>query len=168
MANLKQRGYGFPEVMFAIVVAAAVYILAVDPYLKDQRFREMKSNYPEVTIDSKILVDSYSSKPEPKDHPRGRYEAEFQIDGKSVAVSYYFDDKNTVTKEMKIAGIPKISGSAQYQFNGSVLMFSEVIGDKALFPEIGEAIVVENPQTITMLASKKDGENIQLSRVEKH
>lgn len=145
------HGRGVYELLAVFLsVGLLVYNFIIIPYLNTQIANGIKSNPPSITIEDKVLVDSFRAKPTPKILPNGKYQVAEVVDGKEIKVTYYFSEDKTVTKEVILWGKYNLGGSAKYHFDGSVLMYTDIIGDKYLFPEIGEAVSVRDDNTIIL------------------
>ena len=141
----KQQGIGAFDLMVVLLLAGmALYYLMIVPYQNTQVVNEIRSKPPSITAEDKRLIDSFKAKPEPKIFPSGKYYGEGEVDGKEYKITYYFGDDQTVTKEMSILDEYRLGGSAKYHYEGSAIVFSEIVGDRFLFPEIGEAVSVPN------------------------
>lgn len=126
-------------------------IYAFVEYANHQKMLSMKSNPPPITVDEKELIDRFKVKPQPEVLPSGKYYSEVESNGEDYKITYYFGDNNTITKEVSIwEDKYELSGSAKYHFVGSVLVFTDIAGDKALFSELGEAISVVDVHNIIL------------------
>ena len=125
-----------------IVVIFLAYVLLVNPVLVKI---EIKSNYPKVTIEERVITDKFKGVAL-RAKPTGMYEGVHTFSNdfwsrEPLTISYYFDTSGGVAKRVidKSGGVIA-SGYAKFVFDGSVMMFSEVTGDKVLFSQAGEAI----------------------------
>lgn len=148
---LEQHGRGVYDLLVVLfIVGLLVYNFVITPYLNTQLVNGIKYNPPSITIEDKALVDGFRAKPTPAILPDGKYQVVEVVDGKEVKVTYYFDDDKTVTKEVIFLGKYNLGGSAKYHFDGSALVYTDITGDKYLFPEIGEAVSVPDDNTIVL------------------
>ena len=133
---------GFSMSNFVIMIAVIVigsYLFMYIPYKNERIFEEFKSNQ-DVSVNEKILVDKYKKKDKPDILPSGLYMWDGMIKDKKLSVSYYFGEDGTLTKEITVMDKYTAKGVAKYSFDGSVMMFSDVAGDKGLFPVVGDPV----------------------------
>lgn len=135
----KQKGTGLVSILVCVFIGLLISHFVFTPYMDHRAVNEMRTNVPSVTIADKQLVDSFLAKEAPLTPPIGAYTATGKASRNAYQITYYFDDDGTLTKEMSIAG-QLLAGSADYSFQGSVLTYSSIIGDRFMFPEIGEAV----------------------------
>lgn len=166
MKNSRQRGSIMSTVTLMILFIAVFYLVVGEPYLKQARFDEMRAQHPEESIDYKITIDKYREKLKPQFKPKGKYVSTFMTNDKKTTVSWYFDAEGNITKEVSIAGLPRLLGTAKYHFNGSTIVYSDISGDKFLFPKSGEAITMNEASEIVALNLRRMGESDRLIRVD--
>jgi hypothetical protein len=90
------------------------------------------------------LIDQFKLKHEPLGSVDGVYAGTIQEGVMLYAITYTFD-QGTLTKQYDATGqlgSIQLMGSANYQFDGSTLQFSDAKGDPELFEEQGEAVTV--------------------------
>lgn len=165
MKNSTQRGEITSTVILIVLFIAVLYLVVGEPYLKRVQFDEMRANHPEETIDYKITIDQYREKLQPQLTPKGKYVSKFMLNDRNATVSWYFDAKGNVTKEVDITEFPRLLGTARYHFNGSTLVYSDITGDKFLFPKSGEAIIINDVNEIVVLNMRKIGRSEKLIRM---
>lgn len=135
---------GFSVANFVIMIAVVVigfYLFMYIPYKNEQKFEEFKSNQ-DVSVNEKILVDKYKKKDKPEILPSGLYVRDGMIRDRKFSLRYYFGEDGTLTKEMTIIDKYTAKGVAKYYFDGSVMMFSDVVGDKGLFSVVGDPVTM--------------------------
>lgn len=138
----KQKMKGSGTMFFLASIIVLIFFFYVGDALRESRLETFKKNPPETTLDQKVLVDKFKLKPEIT-LVSGIYQAKNVVGGHTFEYRYYFSDDKTLTKSVvaEPKGI-KLNGSAKYRMDGSVLVYSEITGDRVLFPEIGEPISV--------------------------
>jgi hypothetical protein len=104
-------------------------------------------------VEYKKFIDTFKSKVSPELHPLGEYYWSGEIDGKEMSVRYFFQKDMTLTKEATLLGKYEVGGSAKYRFEGSTLVYSDVVGDKVLFPELGEPVGVKGEDVLIIYSS---------------
>ncbi|MFV7771993.1 hypothetical protein [Shewanella marisflavi] len=57
---------------------------------------------------------------------------------------------------MVIDGKYKVTGTAKYANIGSVLIFTDISGDKVVFPEVGEAVTFVEGKSLTIHKAERD------------
>ena len=144
----KSKGMTAFEWVLMLLAAGCLFMFAIQPYLNTQTLNEMRDKAPSVTIADKKLIDRYLGMSVPEIQPDGIYYGYLEIDGKELRVTLSFDSNETVTIEMVILDKYKLSGTANFSFTGSTLVYSNIRGDKALFPKIGQAITVRSKDHI--------------------
>src|SRR5690606_6196053 len=121
---------------------------------------DVRATSPAVTIEKKKFTESFKAKPGPSGEIFGTYVGTHNdAMGNILGMKYHFGKDFTLTKEVdvelgpSVRGIDKsirFSGSAKYSFEGSALVFHEVVGDRILFSEVGEAISIDSAEKITI------------------
>lgn len=150
----------FSLILILVGVGLLVYFGIFIPQQNKQALENVRSTSPTVTIETRKLTDDFKAKSEPSDELSGTYVGTL-IDarGNNLSMKYHFGKDFTLTKEVdldlgsRVPGIDKsirFAGSAKYSIEGSTLVFEEVVGDRALFSEIGEPISVHSPEKITI------------------
>lgn len=143
-----RKGFGLFELLLIVLILGAAFFFFIIPIANTQAINTMKSMEPPVTAQGKQLIDSFKSKPTPETSLHGYFYGEGEFDSKSYSITYFFAEDKTVTKEVTILGKYNLSGSAKYYFDGSVMKFTEIVGDKYLFPQMGEAVSIPNEDII--------------------
>ena len=144
MVGVMKNISGFSVANFAIMIAVVVigfYLFMYIPYVNEQTFEKFKNNQ-DFSVNEKILVDKYKKKDNPEISPFGLYMRDGIIKNKKSSLKYYFGEDGTLTKELTVLETYTARGIAKYYFDGSVMMFSDVVGDKGLFPVIGDPVTV--------------------------
>ena len=144
---------------FLFVAIIFIYIIVNKNYksMKSDRIdRFFKDNkgLRQVTLNEKLIVDSYSKK-EVFIVDFGLYRYSFDTDFGSIEMTYLFGENNTITKEIKtyFKSLDKtntLTGYADITVNGSTMIFSNVVGDEAIFSSIGEAIFFDKDGLICL------------------
>jgi hypothetical protein len=161
---MKQKGF-IGNLLIGVVIFIFIAVIAGAQYWDNKNaenaFNEMKVKRPTVSIEMKKAVDTYGSMPTPTKKPQGEYINSGVIEGKPAVTRYYFSLDNQVFKEVTVSDKYLMSGSAKYEYRGSVMQFSDIKGDLFLFSEIGEPLriisdsEIENPN-IGVLMRKKE------------
>ena len=149
--NMKnQHGFGALDVFLLLLFfGVLIYNLVYVPHHNAQLINELRSEPPLVTVAYKQKIDNFRNKATPKFAPQGMYYTEGEIDGEEYTITYYFQDNQSVTIEMTVLSDEyRLGGTANYHFEGSVLVFSEINGDRYLFPLSGVAISMPNENLI--------------------
>lgn len=145
--------------LFVVFCGVGFYNFVFIPQKNTKILNDIRYNPPTIDIENKEMIDGFKSKSKPEIKPLGKYYTKGEADGKSYSITYYFGKENTLTKELLIkipfVGTYKLSGSAKYDLNGSVLVFDKIVGDKILFSEIGEAISIPNKKSIVSYDADK-------------
>lgn len=148
---LKQRGDSLVDLLIVFCLfGPAVYWFLIEPYLLDQSLETMKKNPPAVTAEQIHLMDKYKAMPRPVPAPTDTYHWEGSMDGVDLTMTYHFIDDKRLVKEVVLDEKHTLSGAAEFAFDGSVLTFSNITGDKILFPEIGQPISLVNEQFLIL------------------
>jgi len=129
-------------------MSALVFAQWYEVQAEKEAMNTKKAKRPTLTIKMQKAVDEYSVMPPPIKKPQGEYTNSNVVDGKSVSTKYYFSPDNQILKEVTISGRYQLSGSAKYEFQGSVMRFSNIKGDLFLFSEIGEPLKVNSDHEI--------------------
>ncbi|THJ45091.1 hypothetical protein [Aeromonas veronii] len=117
---------------------------------QDANRPELQSDDPK-DIKSKQLVDDYKKKPTPNVILQGRYSGKY-FDDQEETLTFVFGDDNSLTKIVRYGENRHTTGKATYKFNGSTLEFTNITGQPRLFPSAGEAIVVNDLDSVTLPA----------------
>lgn len=118
-----------------------------EQYRKDEAVKHLRDNAPALTADQVKLLDDYKVKSSPATAVNGMYRGEIKGDGDTVHVSYYFGRDRSLTKSLEVGNI-SLKGTAKYTFQGAVLTYTGIEGDKGLFSPQGEAVTVEGDKLI--------------------
>ena len=162
-SNKKQRGNSLiPSLLVIIAIGLLIYTFMVN-HINQQTISSFRSSPPEITIEQIKVVDAYKNKPTPKIVPSGKYQTFEVIDGKEIKATYYFDKDNTLIKEFTLLEKYQLAGSAKYHFEGSVIVYSQINGDKYLFSEIGEALSVPTESKIVIHETTRSTEFSKLN-----
>lgn len=152
-----QRGSGFVDFILALaVVALLAYVFVWEPQERASSLARERATPPRITIEKQRLVDTYAQKPAPTITPRGGFSGELPVGASLLPVTFFFSEKNRVAVEMTIPqkllrSEIRFAGSATYHFDGSVLVFDDVSGDKALFSEQGLPIELLSPNELVIV-----------------
>ncbi|MCZ4337811.1 hypothetical protein [Shewanella colwelliana] len=150
------KGMGLPMVLLVLVaLAMAFYSFVFAPYYNYQKIEEISGIRPSPTLAQSKLLDSYKMKPGTPPIT-GQFRFEGKQDGKEVIISYYFSSDQLVTKELVVDGKYKVTGTAKYTNVGSVLVYTDISGDKVVFPEIGEAVTFVEGKSLTIHNPEQD------------
>jgi hypothetical protein len=152
----KQQGTGLLNtILGALVITALLYHLFYIPYINNQRINDLRDRYIPLTAEQQAFIKRYAAMETPAISPRGEYSVEQIEDGKVLTTTYTFLDDQTITKEIVLRTLfdeNRITGAARYQFQGSVLVFSDIKGDSVLFPEAGEPVAIKSADEIASLS----------------
>lgn len=140
----------FNLLIVLLIVGAVAYNFLYLPSHNRQVINNLRATPPAVTPAVKQQVDEFKSRPHPEFAPSGKYVATGEIEGKDYSITYYFGDDNTVTKDLLLLDEYRLTGSAKFEFKGSVMTFSEITGDLALFSETGEPITVQSKDVLVI------------------
>jgi hypothetical protein len=150
----RQQGSSDSIVLIVLIVflveGALAYNFLYLPTHYSKAINDMRKTKPAVIPAVKQQVDEFKSRPHPKFVPTGKYVGTGEIEGNDYSITYYFGDDNTVTKELLLLDEYRLTGSAKFEFKGSVMTFSEITGDLALFSEIGEPITVQSKDVLVV------------------
>ncbi len=152
----REHGLGFLDCLLALlIVAGLAYVLVIGPWMRDEKIAELRVQPPVPSIEGRKLAALYEKKPAPTTVPMGEYVGEIKAGGEVLPVTYYFGADSVVAVEATIKGFlmrpaVTLAGSAPYTFNGSVLVFGEVTGDRALFSPLGLPIDVKSADEIVI------------------
>lgn len=137
-----QRGSGH---LFSLIVIALIvwggYVTFYVPYEHRKSMDEFRGKPPAVSPAKLAIVEAYKPKPTPAQLPRGLYTGTVEQDGYPMNISFDFGEDQVITKKAYIKNY-EFTGSAVYEFVGSVMTFRNVKGDAVLFAESGEPIDV--------------------------
>lgn len=97
------------------------------------------------------IVDNYQRRSEPTIPLTGRYSAKDIVNGNEVTLTFIFGDNNSLKKRVKYKN-GYVEGEATYHFHGETLEFTNITGQPRLFPSAGEAIVVNDLDSVTLPA----------------
>lgn len=167
----REQGHSFLDFLLALLIVAGLgYVLVIGPWIRDEKISEMRTQPPVPSIEGRKLVALYEKKPAPTTVPLGEYVGEIKAGGEVVPVTYYFGADSVVAVEATIKGFfmrpaVKLAGSAPYTFNGSVLVFGEVTGDRALFTPLGLPIEMKNADEIVI---RNGRESVTLHATRRH
>lgn len=139
----KNRGDAVTAIILALLVLVGLYIYGVKPHMARMEVAELRKQPPPVTAQDRALVEAYRKQETPELQLAGSYETALEVDGQKVSLRWDFHPDNFVTISTGINEY-RLSGSARYQFSGSVMEFDKVAGDKIFFSEIG--IPIEVPE----------------------
>lgn len=95
------------------------------------------------------IVGNYKKGVAPNIALKGRYSAKDIVNGDEVTITFVFGDGNSLKKRIKYND-KYIEGEATYQFRGETLEFTNITGQPRLFPSSGEAMVVNDLDSITL------------------
>lgn len=141
--NIKQqRGYIGSWGFILLMLALSVGLYLDSKSEREEKIRSLRSNTPVMSADTARLLDEYKAKPSPTVNLNGMYHGSIRSDGNTISISYYFGSDSMLTKTATIDAA-ELQGSAKYSLHGSVLIYSEIEGDKGLFYTQGEAFSVE-------------------------
>ena len=148
----------FRMIFFLLSIFAVIFYFIIRPMYAEYLLDTFKESSKILTFDQKMVIDKYKKIPFTHLKPSGLYSGEISNKKKeydaTIRVRYYFGSDNVLTKEIAVVGRYDISGSAKYRFEGSVILFNDIKGDKVIFPESGEVIVMEN-ENLVLLAGKE-------------
>jgi hypothetical protein len=155
MIKGKQAGNATILALMAIVVLIiAVLILSTET---------IKSRPPKITIKDRQLVDAFIVKPTPEINLQGLFRGVGKVKEVDWQFSFYFGFNSSIAIEALINGKHKLAGSAKYHFEGSVLKYEDIVGDKILFPEIGTPITVIDGETF--IYHEFDANDIHMTKI---
>lgn len=142
---VKEKGNVLLGVMIMMI---AIILFVIFPKMTAiEKKEEIENEFPETTIEDKVLVDEFKKLKEPKKLLEGVYVVEKQSDDFLFRAKFYFTKDKTLVKELFSIDedgeeITKISGVSEYSFNGSTLQYDYISGAKGIFAEIGDAITI--------------------------
>lgn len=155
-----ERGISAVDILVVLLfVSFFAYHFAFVPYYNQQMLYEIKNSTATITVAEQKIINEYRQKEAPATLPAGEYIAEGSMEGKEYKMVYLFQN-DRVIKEITIMDKYTLSGSAKYAFQGSVMFFSDIKGDKGLFPEYGQAIGVKDQELF--LPSDDEAKSITL------
>ena len=147
----KQSGRSTIELLVLIfLVVIGTYTFFIEPHLNNQMIESLRNQHPPQTADDIKLVHRFKTKPSPESILSGSYFWRGKIDGADFEFSYSFGKDAILTKTASLQGQYHFKGSAKYSFEGSVLIFNDITGDRSLFSDIGEPITVKNEDLIIL------------------
>lgn len=142
MITKHKEGFGnFDLLIVLLIVSLFVYSLIYIPFKKQSIINETRNTHLPTTAEQINLVASFKLKPSPDFEPEPEYLTSGEIHGMKFTEKLIFHYDETLTKETILLEEYKLSGNARYRFEGSVMMYSEIIGDKVVFSEIGSPII---------------------------
>lgn len=100
---------------------------------------------PETTEDEIALIREYKSKNQPNWTPDGIYATEIKKYWFTLTYKYIFEEDGRIIKKQRLKGIFKdysFTATANYTFEGSVLMPTNIEGDIGLFQPAGEPMTL--------------------------
>ncbi|MCP1674351.1 hypothetical protein J2T57_001453 [Natronocella acetinitrilica] len=113
------------------------------PHYNSKVIESMRGNPATVTIDEVLLAQEYAEKATPSIQPQGLYAYKGKWHGRSVSIRLLFsDDGSTLHKEAMLLGRHLLSASATVHFEGSVMRYSDIRGDRVLFSDKGTPVTV--------------------------
>lgn len=140
--NNSQRGSGHLfSLMVLALIAWGAYVTLYVPYEHKKSMDAFRSQPPAVSQAKMEIVDAYKAKQTPEQLPHGLYTGTAEQDGYPMTISFDFGDNQVITKKAHIKNY-EFTGSASYDFVGSVITFRNVKGDAVLFAGTGEPIEV--------------------------
>lgn len=157
-----QKGLGLLDLLTALaLLSLAVYVFFLRPLQYDATLEKMRYAQPIASVAGHRLIDEYSKRPSPVVAPAGEYVGEVHIDNWSLPAKYFFGANNRLTVDLLIpAGLlrpeTKLRASANYHFNGSVLVFSDVTGDGVLLTASGQPIEVRSADHLVLRGDTLD------------
>ena len=143
----QQLGFIGSWAFIILMLCLAVGFYVAEQYRKDEAVNHLRDNAPALTADQMKLIDDHKVKPSPVTNLDGMYRGEIKGDDDTVHVSYYFGRDRSLTKSLEVGDI-SLKGTAKYAFQGAVLTYTEIEGDKGLFSPQGEAFAIEGDRLI--------------------
>lgn len=151
MVLSKYKGFSTSNILFAVLIAGLILIFSHREHMNNEAINLARTTPPPISVGEKLLIDKFKNKNSPKNYPKGRFYGKGESeDGMSYEFTYFFGEDQTLSKDVLVMDKYYLSGTAKYNFTGSVLSFSDIKGDKYLFSEIGEAITVLDQDSITV------------------
>lgn len=148
MMNKKQQlGFIGSWAFIILMLCLSIGFYIAEQYRKDEAVKHLRDNAPALTADQVKLLDDYKVKSSPATAINGMFRGEIKGDGDTVHVSYYFGRDKSLTKSLEARDI-SLKGTAKYTFQGAVLTYTGIEGDKGLFSPQGEAVTVEGDKLI--------------------
>lgn len=145
------------NVLVILVIASlGFYSFVHVPAKNEEAIKGLKYNKVEITSEDIALVDKFKNKEKPEVLPSGKFYTKGIINEKEYSMMFYFGDDKSVSKEVVLMGRYKLKGKANYRFDGSVITYSNVEGDRFLFPEIGQAVSIPNESLVVLHDTKRD------------
>lgn len=169
MNNLKKQKGSIEFIGLIFLVVALYFINITYENYKTSQLEEYMSTPPSTGTDERYLIDEYLKIDTPKIKPDGLYEMELKESGISDAkVKIYFKG-DKIIKEMNLTVDSlffkgrkfNMTGEANYKIIGSVITYSNITGDKAMFQEIGDAFETSENTITFKEASDKESYTLQ-------
>jgi len=138
----KQKGITTLDLLGVLLLVCLVWEHYI--YTPSQAYlytSQIRNNPPPVTIVEYNVIEQHKAKPAPNIDALGIYSGSGVHNGNDIKATYYFADDQTLVKELTYVGKYTLAGAAKYSLEGSVLSYSDIIGDKKIFSEAGEVIV---------------------------
>ncbi len=146
-----------PFVFFPTVIVLIVIMLCIGIFPTKSEATKIYNGIDEP--DELSLVEQYKSKPAPNVELEGRFTAHSMEKRGDMFAEFVFYKGGIIKKRVKYIYTDGLfgdktetytEGSALYKFNSSVLEYSQVSGNKFLFPAVGEAVDIKNSDTIVL------------------
>ena len=109
----------------------------------DSEVESVRVTVPATTEDQIALIKEYKSKNQPNWIPDGIYATEIENHWFTLTYKYIFEEDGRIIKKQRLKGMFKdysFTATANYTFEGSVLMPTNIEGDIGLFQPAGEPI----------------------------
>lgn len=134
-------------VLGAMLMLAVVMLIILPEFAVMENKEKIENEFPETTIEDKVLVDEFKERREPNSLLEGVYVVEKQNDDYLFKAKFYFTKDKTLVKELYALDedgkeMVEIRGVSKYRFEGSTLQYDYVSGAKGIFPQIGDAITI--------------------------
>lgn len=151
-----QKGAGLINMLVSFLIILAFLLVAgtvfynywFTPNYNSEVIENIRYEHPEITPEDIQVVEEYKERDTPGQSLMGLYSWAGEVNNTLFEMSVLFEKDNKLTTELVIEQTYILNGEAQYNFEGSVLMFSNIKGDKALFQKIGQAVSMPDLSTL--------------------
>jgi len=158
--RIQTRFLGVNILPFLVFGALIAYKFIFIPY----RISNAGAEPPALSEEQVKLANDYRRKPQPATRLYGVFAQEGLFHGDPYRAELRFQGRDRIHASLLLNDRYSFSGSATYRFDGSVMSFSGVNGDKALFPLEGVPVTVScDGQSITLHSSERP--DLHLRRV---
>ena len=147
LMRIQKRFFGVNILPFLLLGGLMAYKFIFVPY----RISNVGAEPPALSEEQVKLANEYRRRPQPATRLHGVFAQEGLFYGDAYVAELRFQGRDRIHVSVLLNDRYSYSGSATYRFHGSVMSFSNVSGDKVLFPVEGAPVTVScDGQSITL------------------